>query len=165
MPRVCTVCVHAERATIDKALVSGQPMRELSALYRVSEDALSRHKAAHLPATLVLAATAQDAVDAEGLLRDVQALRNKAYSILLKAEGTGDYRTALAGIREARACLELLAEMEGQLNRQPTVNLTISAEWLAVRTVLLQSLQPFPEARQAVVASLTTLEAGNGHRG
>ena len=45
---------------------------------------------------------------ADDLLGQVRALRSKAMSILLAAERQGDLRTALAGIREARACLELL---------------------------------------------------------
>ncbi len=49
MPRVCTVCVHEERAAIDRALVGGTACREVAALYRVSADSVERHAAKHLP--------------------------------------------------------------------------------------------------------------------
>ncbi len=53
MPRTCTVCAHDAHEAIDKALVGGMACREVAALYRVSPDAVERHKAAHLPKTLV----------------------------------------------------------------------------------------------------------------
>jgi hypothetical protein len=31
MPRLCTICTHAARATIDEGLVTGQSLRALSA--------------------------------------------------------------------------------------------------------------------------------------
>ena len=62
------------------------------------------------------------------------------------------------GVGEARACIELLAEMSQQLDRRPTVNLLVSPEWVAVRSALLVALRPFPEARHAVAARLATLE-------
>lgn len=92
------------------------------------------------------------------LLREVKALRTKAYSLLLLAEKNGDLRTALAGVREARGCLELFAELEGQLNRQPQVNVLMAPEWLKVRSLLLDALRPYPPARAAVAEGLLRLE-------
>jgi len=95
------------------------------------------------------------------LLREVRALRGKSYALLLKAEAAGDYRTALAGVREARACLELLAEMEGELDRRQTVNVLVAApEWLAARAAVLGALRPCPEARVAVADALAALGGG-----
>jgi amidase len=75
------------------------------------------------------------------------------------ARSAGDLRTALADVREARACVELLAEMSQQLDRRPTLNLLVAPEWLAMRSTLLDALRPYPEARSAVAASLMRLEA------
>jgi hypothetical protein len=46
------------------------------------------------------------------LLDDMDALLGKASALLLSAEASGDTRTALAGVKEARACIELLAKLE-----------------------------------------------------
>jgi len=94
------------------------------------------------------------------LLDQVNKLKGKAVSLLLKAEAAGDYRTALAGIREARACLELLLEVEGELNRAPQVNIIMSAEWTRLRAVIIGALAPYPDARLAVAVRL--VEAGGG---
>lgn len=164
MPRPCTVCTHEGRRAIDRELVGDAPNRAIARQYGVSKDAIARHRAEHLPEKLARAEQAEQVAQADDLLREVRALRSKAYALLLKAESQGDLKTALSGVREARACLELLAELEGELDRRPQVNLLLAPEWLAVRTALLDALRPFPEARTIVSARLLTLEAPNGHR-
>jgi len=159
MARTCTVCRHPDRPAVDMALVNHRPYRNIAAQFRLSASALVRHHDDHLPATLASAKAAEETAHADDLLAQVRALRSKAMSLLLAAERQGDLRTALAGIREARACLELLAEMSQQLDRRPVVNLTVSAEWLQVRATLLDALRPHPEAGQAVASRLAALGA------
>jgi len=160
MARVCTVCVHDARAAIDAALVARGPLRGMARTFAVSEDALYRHKRDHLPAHLAKAEDAAEVAQADDLLREVRMLRGKAYSLLMKAEAAGDIRTALAGIREARGCLELLAKLLGELDERPTVNVLVAPEWLAVRAALLDALAPYPDARAAVSGRLVALGAG-----
>jgi hypothetical protein len=105
MPRACTICTHAERTAIDQELIAGLPFRDIAGRYGVAKSSVERHKAEHVPTTLAKAKEAQTVADADDLLKQAGALRTKAMSLLLKAEQAGDYRTALAGIREARSCL------------------------------------------------------------
>lgn len=165
MPRRCSVCVHAQRQEIEAALIAETPYRTISDRYGPSKTALIRHKSDHLPVRMVRAKEAETVAQADDLLQQLKGLRSTAYRILLEAEKQGDLRTALAGIREARQCLELLAEMEGELDRRQHVNITLSPEWHHVRNVLVESLTPYPDARIAVAERLYELEAGtNGHR-
>ncbi len=164
MARSCSICTHSARAGIDRALVGGESFRGIARTYRVSEDAIARHRAQHLPERLAKAEAASEAAEATDLLREVAALRSKAYGLLLRAEREGDIRTALAGVREARSCLELLAELQGELDRRPVVNLVVSAEWLTVRAAMIAALAPYPEARRGVAERLVALEAGDGDR-
>ena len=161
MPRTCTVCAHPERAILDAALVRGEPLRDIAGRYAVSKSAVARHKAEHLPASLVKATAAAEVADADRLLRDAGALRAKAVSLLLAAERAGDLRTALAGVREARGCVELLARLLGELRDAPTVNIAITPAWVEIRAVVVAALAPYPEARAAVAARLTKMEAGH----
>jgi len=154
MPRTCTICQHDQRQNIDKALVGGEPFRNIAERFGTSATALTRHKAEHLPAKLAKAHEAKEVAHASTLLDEVRALRGKAVSILLSAEKAGDLRTALLAVREARSCIELLAELEGELNRRPEVHVHLSAEWVEIRTVLLHTLAPFPDARAAVAHAL-----------
>jgi hypothetical protein len=159
MPRVCTVCVHDDRPAVDQALVNHRPYRNIAGQFRLSTSALVRHHDDHLPEALTRAKAAEATARADDLLAQLRALRSKAMALLLAAEKAGDYRTALAGIREARACLELLAEMSQAIDRRPTLNLLIAPEWLATRSALLEALRPYPEASTAVAARLMALEA------
>jgi hypothetical protein len=163
MPRRCSVCTHPQVEKINAALVAGDAsVRSLASLYAVSESALRRHKSNHLPATLARAQDAAEVANADGLLNQVEDLRSKAYSILLKAEAAGDLRTALAAIREARGCLELLARLLGELQEQPVINILLSPQWVTIRTVLLDALTPFPEARVAAAAALLEVDSERG---
>ena len=160
MPRTCTVCSHPAREAMDEALVEGVAFPALAAKYGVSKDALSRHKAKHLPAKLVMARAAEEVAQADSLLDQVRDLQARAHRILDKAEGAGDLRVALGAIREVRGNLELLARLLGELNEQPVVNLNLSPEWLELRAVIVTALEPHPEAKESVLRAIKS--AGNG---
>jgi hypothetical protein len=92
-----------------------------------------------------------------------------ADGIIGKAVKAEDWRTSLMAVREAsnanreaRANLELLGELLGELNRQPQVNITLSAEWIEVRAVILSALTEFPEARAQVALALQGVSSVNG---
>lgn len=163
MPRVCTVCGHQERPEIDRALVDRATFRTIADRFGLSETALKRHRKDHLPGHVAMAKEAAHVADADDLLTQLRELRNRAISILQKAERAGDYRTARSGIREARGCIETLMEVEGELDRRGVTNIAISADWVEIRTVILAALAPFPEARQAVAGRLQAIEGGASH--
>ncbi len=154
MPRVCTICTHPEKEAINAALIANEPFRHIAARYGTSTGALQRHKADDLPSIMVKSEEAREVAHADDLVWQIKQLRNKAIGILGKAETAGDLKTALMGVREARACIELLAEMEGEISRRPVFNLYMSAEWIEVRAVLLHALGDFPEARAAAALAL-----------
>jgi len=158
MPRSCTVCEHAEKDAIDQALVGSASNRSVASIYDVSEAAVRRHKANHLPAKLVMAEQAAEVVEANNLLDQVGDLQRRALAILDKAEEAGELRTALSAIKEARGNLELLAKLLGELDERPVVNLNISPEWLELRAVIVGALEPHPEALRAVVGALEGAE-------
>jgi hypothetical protein len=138
------------------------PNRRIATQYAVSEQAIRRHRIDHLPSKLADAEAVSRGVEAVDLLAELKALRSKAMSLLNQAERAGDIRSALAGIREVRSTLELYAEIQGELDRRPTLNiLAVSPEWLTVRASLMVSLGPYPEARRAVADGLMALEAGS----
>ena len=160
MPRSCTVCEHPDREAVDEALVGGASNRSLASLYDVSEAAVRRHKANHLPAKLVMAQAAEEVAQADDLLDQMQDLQARTLAILEAAESTNQHRTALSAIREARSNLELLAKLLGELDERPVTNVLVSAEWVSVRTAMMEALGPYPQARVAVVGRLSELEAG-----
>ncbi len=163
MPRVCSICTHSQRSEIERALVSGEAYRHIASRFDTSTAALQRHKADHLPGHVAKAQEAAQVADADDLLQQLKALRNRAIRILQKAETAGDYRTALAGIREARGCIETLLEVEGELDRRGVTNIIVNPEWVQIRTALIVALKPYPDAAQAVAGTLRVIEGGQGH--
>jgi hypothetical protein len=92
----------------------------------------------------------------------VRSLGQHAVDVLATAESTGDLRTALAGIREARGCIELLARLQAQGNSAAELNLVATPEWLALRGVILEALRPYPEAGIALALALAQMDRGHG---
>jgi hypothetical protein len=161
MPRRCSVCTHPDRENIDEALVGATAISAISAKYRdISEDALGRHKAKHLPAKLVMAEKAKEVAQADSLLDQVRDLQGRALAILDQAEMSGDLRTALGAIREARGNLELLAKLLGEISDAPQVNLNVSPEWLQIRAVIVTALDSHPEAKNSVLSALDGVDSG-----
>ena len=158
MPRTCTICRHAERAAIDSALVERRPFRDIAGQHDVSKSALVRHFDDHLPAKLAMAKVAAEVVNANSLLDQVTSLRSRAITILDTAEKSGDLKTAISAIREARSCVELLGKLAGELQDAPTINVVITPEWRRLQAVILAALEPHTEARLAVASALTDVE-------
>ena len=155
MPQTCSICRHERRKMIDGELIEGVPLRDIARRYGVSKDALARHKSEHLPERLSRAKAAETVASADNLLDQLDQLRKRAMSLLDQAEAAGDFSTALRGVREARACLETLAEVSGELNRQPVIVLTQHPEWVDLRGRIVAALRPFPDARLHVLAALS----------
>jgi hypothetical protein len=162
MPRRCTVCDHPERRGIDETLVTGAPYRSVAKRFELSESAVYRHETEHLPAHLLKAKEVEEVTQADDLLEQVRNLQAHALDILERAEKTGDLRTALAAISQARGNLELLGKLAGELDERPVVNLNVSPEWLELRAVIVGALEPHPAAHGAVLRALESGAGGNG---
>jgi len=144
---------------IDRALLALEPFRIIAVRTGTSASSLQRHKAEHLPVTLARAHDADEAARGDDLLEQLRSLQRRTLRLLDQAERAGKLTPAVLSIGAARQNIELLAKLLGQLDERPTVNLLIAPEWLTVRTVLLEVLQPYPDARVAVAAGLAALEA------
>ena len=157
------MCRHGDRYEIDGILVDrSKPYRDIARRYGLSKDAVGRHVSeGHISELIKLAADAEASARADSLLDRIEALQSRTLAILEATEETNEHRTALAAIREARGNLELIGEVTKELNRTPTLNLSLSPEWLELRAVIVGALETHPEARAAVVHAIAAKE-GNG---
>ncbi len=161
MPRTCTICEHPNRDEIDHLIINGNTFRHIASQYNFSYRAVKRHKDNHLNKKLAKAKEVQEVVHANSLLGQVRDLQMRALNILDAAEGSGDLRTALTAIKETRGCLELLGKLAGELQAGQVVNVLVSPQWVTLRSVILESLEPFPEARLAVASALEGVDNGS----
>jgi len=153
MARKCSVCISQDLNEINKALVASVSFREISRQFGIDKSALSRHKKSHIPATLSKAEEAKELTRANNLIDEIERLRIKAERIGIKAEEKGDYRTALAGIRELTRIVEILAKMRGELQDQ-SVNIVLNPQWIEIRSNILSALEDFPKAKMKLVEVL-----------
>lgn len=153
MAQECSVCRDKRRKDIDRLLVSGTPLRDIAGrMVGVSKSSLARHKE-HLPATLLKAQEAKEIARGDDLLGQLKDLQLKTLSILAKAGK--DHRLALSAIAQARANIELLGRLLGDLKGEgATVNVLISPQWNDLRGRILAALGPYQEARLVVARAL-----------
>ena len=157
MGRTCTVCSHKDVDEINRLLLSGTSFRDIAGQFDLSKTALARHKESHIPELLSKSSDLKaevESIQGNQTLVEVRELKVKALDILGKAERAGDLKTALLGIREARSCLELCLKAEGQIKDGPQITIINNPEWVELRTVIIGALEPFPDARQAVIDAI-----------
>lgn len=72
----------------------------------------------------------------------------------------------IGALNTIKDCEEKIARLEGtwqpDVHTTTTVNLLADPDWIATRSALMAALAPFVEARVAVSAALSQLEAGAG---
>jgi hypothetical protein len=131
MPRLCSICIHPARREIEKALVSGLPLRKIGTRFGTSVTALFRHRDGHLLVEAVKRERQTKEVarvdDVLGHVRTLEAytelLFDQSQEIYRESRDAKDQRMALAAIREAtgatreaRGNAELVARLTGQLD-------------------------------------------------
>jgi hypothetical protein len=162
MPRECTVCAHEDSFVINEALVIQKVAnRRIAAQYDLSEQAIRRHRE-HIPEMLAQASRAEEVAQADSLLDRLEDLQRRTEAVLDEVEGTGNHFATLGAIREMRRNLELIGEVTKELNRQPTINLTLNPEYLELRSAILVALEPHPDAAESVSRAMLEIENGQG---
>ena len=110
MPRQCTICTHADRAKIEKALAGGGTLRDIARQWCVTKDALYRHKE-HLSQAVVKAAEKREERFGFNLVDELLRINRKAWELLGKMEAQGDHRGSVVALREVRECVATQDEM------------------------------------------------------
>lgn len=157
--RVCTVCAHAARENIDSELVRRVPYRKIAERFGLSEPALSRHLNDHL-ADYVQQALREYGVDkGVRVLAKLSAILERLDAFLDTAEAESDAREFVIVASEMRRQLELVAKLQGELAQEGTINIHVHPQWLQLRAMIFEALEPHPQARGALLTALAELEA------
>jgi hypothetical protein len=131
MARTCTICAHAQREAIEAAIIEQVSYRTVAERFGTSKTAVCRHATEHLPEALTVAKRAEDVTRADSLLDRVEGLILDVCRIAAKAEQAGQWGPAASALREARASLELLARLRGEL-QTGGVNIGVSGDSVEV---------------------------------
>ena len=154
MPRVCTVCAHAQLHAINKALVAGGSLRDIARQFGVSKDAVARHQAEHLPKLLTEARAREEAAHALDVAAQLRTINGAALTVLRDAKNAGDGELMLKAVDRVLRQIELQAKLLGDLDDRPQVNVLVTPEWAALRSRIVAVLAPYLAARLALVAAL-----------
>jgi len=161
MSQTCTVCRHPKVAEINQALVAGEPPRGLVPRYApLTKSSIERHKAEHLPQVLVKAKEAEEVRQALNVVEQLKAINSATLSVLREARTMGSHVLQLQAVDRVLKQIELQAKLLGDLDERPQINILISPQWVTVRAVLMDALQPYPTARAEVAQRLLQLESG-----
>ena len=150
MGRQCTVCAHADLEEINKLLLCSDSYRDIARQFGLSKDALARHKESHMPELLLKSQEVKETLQADNLLDQIVYYESEARRFKGLAESQGDLELALKAVDRALKCLDLFAKARGIISDQPQVNILVLPEWIALRTAIIQSLRPYPDALEAL---------------
>lgn len=164
-------------------VVSNESYRTISNDFGYTESALKRHKSNHLVIDLAdvhqvmvearerelskirqrelekieveASDTISDRLDnAESYLDKLNVVLHEAADLLDRAKAADDLRAAGAVLGRLTDQLRLMAELAGKLQTQPQINILVDPKWIELRTTILLALDPFPEAKEAVVHAI-----------
>lgn len=163
--------------------LSGETYRQIAQDFGYSEYALRRHRENHLIIDLGAIKMAKDVArkkalaeahekelealkekaadsmaakleNAASFLDQLREVRRKAADLLDRAEKSQDLKAAGVFIRELREQVRLWAELEGKLASQPQITIINNPEWIELRGMIIAALDPYPEAKEALVNAI-----------
>lgn len=126
----CSICDHDQRQEIERALFRGDSHRVVAQHFTVPRRAVARHFK-HVSTALTQGQKRREIEDGKSALLQLRELNLQAEHLKVRADRAGDYRTALAALREKARLVELEARLKGALNEKPEtkiVNLNLDAE-------------------------------------
>jgi AcrR family transcriptional regulator len=154
----CAVCNHKERETFEKDLaLERTTAADVARAIGCNRSTVTRHLRNHLLPELreSYQANAEPELKHLDVLAEMMELYGRMKEHLSNAENGEDWQAIRAFHAEARKDLELLAKLLGELQQEGTVNITVSPQWLTMRHTITMALEPYPQAREAVLEALS----------
>jgi hypothetical protein len=175
MPQTCTICAHPKKEEIEKSLLGSAQQSDVSRNFNVSRDALYRHKRNCMPKVIQSQISEASTVQAEqeepteeragpfvwNLFAEMAWLHDEARAIYKLAKGTGDYSAASKALGEARQQMKLFSEL--LVGQEPGQAEKLETQWIAVREIFFEELEPYPEVRLAIARRLRALKGSHDH--
>jgi hypothetical protein len=134
---------------INIRLAGGVSLNTLSKTYRLTTSALQRHKCRHMEAAGAVL-PASDVGDFTAAMRD---LLRRANRLCDKAELADNYNASNNALKEMRILTKDIAEASAKMEAR-ACSLVDSPEWVAMREAVMDALEPWAEARQAVADAM-----------
>jgi len=170
----CKTCQFHDVAALENMFARGAPVAAIARRFKLPYESVQRHCKAHIPPAVLAsieakafrAANAKALADlradeSENLLNRIVHTRRRINAILSQAEQDKDWRGAILAKKTLHENYTLSGKLIAELNTGTQVinqSLVVSPDYLKLRALLVQALQPFPAARIAVAKALRELE-------
>lgn len=156
MPRPCSICLHDKEKEINRALLKGATLVSISQLYSVSQFSLHRHRKNHLIGSLSREPKVKGLKITDNAVETLKSMLAKLKDIEKKAEKAKNLNIAILAIREIARLTELVEKIAGRL-KDSEINIYMNPEFVHIQTLIASALEPFPEAKMAVVEALSNV--------
>ena len=166
MGRKSKIEAHPQSEEIIRRLASGEEYSEiLRDIPTITWDDLDYYAQNKLPAILSKSKDLKSLADeiesadvhkGDTYLQLVIGLQKKALDALEQQNAKEDPKSWAMVSREARGYVELMGKALDRIREAPPAQITIinNPEWVELRTLIIGALEPYPDARQAVVHAI-----------
>jgi hypothetical protein len=160
MTRTCTICDREDIDEIDRRARIEKDIANIAKEFSLSYPALYRHISAnHHIRDVTAIPTSSELATSEDIYKEIEKWHTEARDLQKIAKSDGDIKVALLGLDKALRCLELMLKIHG-LIQENNINiiqqniLINNPEWLQLRTVIIKALEPYQEAKAAVLHAI-----------
>jgi len=150
----CKACNFPGHEEHDKALLTGKISdSDYAKIVGCASPSIARHRG-HISEEIAQSAKAQAILTADQLFKSIQDEAAIVRELRDEARDEGNIELALKAVDRALKCIEIYAKVRGLIRDGPQVNILINPQWIELRTLIVKALDPFPEAKVAVVGAL-----------
>ena len=150
----CKACNYSGHEEHDKALLAGKLNdSDYARIVGCTHKSIARHRA-HISEEIAQSAQAQAILTTDELFKSIQDEASIVRELRDEARDEGNIELALKAVDRALKCIEIYAKVRGLIQEGPQVNILINPEWIELRTLIIKALEPYPQAREAVVHAI-----------
>jgi len=153
MPRICTICSHPSRDSIEQAILAGKALRRIAKDYSVSESSLRRHRDKHLRDLLAKSKELAELARADKLAEFILFVRREALSVYKEARKGKRLGIALEALNLGLNATATLGKVMGEMPETVHVRFT-EEDWAELVNVILNALDPYPDAKLVLAEAL-----------
>jgi hypothetical protein len=162
----CLACHLPEQRQqqLNEELARGLPLYRLSKKYEINRESLRWHKQNHVTPALIALRTESIANGVRPALEQVDELIARDSAMYEAARAVANMPLALVANRLQGVHVELRAKLTGDLDDRPqvTVNVMQTTAFIAVRSVIFEELEAYPEVRANISRRLRLLADQDG---
>jgi hypothetical protein len=151
MPSPCKLCRYEDKLQIERDILSGR-LKQVDAakLVGCNKSSITRHMQNHVGKQVARVAEHFELKEGLNAIDALTESHERVLSIFNEAVNAGNRREALLAINAETKQLELMAKITGQTSAPAQVNFLIHPQFVKLKTMMVQKLTPFPEARVAL---------------